>query len=64
MAPGKYRFFAIEGYDEDLWGSVELAKALWERSVEVELREGERKEIPVPPISYEEWTAALRKVGM
>jgi hypothetical protein len=27
LAPGRYRFFAIEGYNEDLWGSVELAKA-------------------------------------
>ena len=36
LPPGKYRVFAIEGFDDDLWGSSELAAALKEKSREVE----------------------------
>jgi len=64
LAPGKYRLFAIEGFDQTLWGSPELAAALAEKSVEVELRPGESRSIKVTPITADEWTAALRKVGM
>jgi hypothetical protein len=64
MPPGKYRLFAIEGFDGDMWGSPELAAALRERSVVVELRESDKKQVTVPLISAEEWDKALRKVGM
>jgi hypothetical protein len=64
LAPGKYRLFAIQGFDYELWGSPELAAALAEKSVEVELRPGESRIIKVTPITADEWTAALRKVGM
>jgi len=64
MPPGKYRLFAIEGFDEDMWGSPELAAALREKSVVVELREGDEKQVTILLISTEEWDKALRKVGM
>ncbi|MGA3019832.1 MAG: carboxypeptidase-like regulatory domain-containing protein [Bryobacteraceae bacterium] len=64
MPPGKYRLFAIEGFDEDMWGSPELAAALREKSVAVELRESDEKQAALPLITAEEWDTALRKVGM
>jgi len=64
LAPGKYRLFAIEGFDDSLWGSLELAAALREKSVSVELHESETRPIALPVISFEEWTAALRKAGI
>ena len=64
LAPGKWRLLAVEGFDEGPWGSPELAEALHEKSVAVELGEGQKKNIAAPVISPEEWEAALRKVGM
>jgi hypothetical protein len=64
LAPGKYRLFAIEGFEEGPWGSLELAAALREKSLPLELHESETKSLTVPVITPEEWTAALRKVGM
>ncbi len=64
LAPGKYRLFAIEGFEEGVWGSLELAAALREKSLMLELHEGENRTLAVPVITPEEWTAALRKVGM
>jgi hypothetical protein len=64
LAPGKYRLFAIEGFDEAPWGSLELAAALREKSLAVELHEGETRQLTLPLISSEEWTAALWKVGL
>lgn len=64
MPPGKYRLFAIEGFDEDMWGSPELAAALREKSVVVELQESDKKQVTAPLISAEQWEQALRKVGM
>jgi hypothetical protein len=64
LAPGSYRVFAVEGFEEGLWGSLELATALREKSLALELHEGETRPLTVPVITTEEWTAALRKVGM
>jgi hypothetical protein len=64
LAPGKYRLFAIEGFEESLWGSLELAAALREKSLALELHEGETRAVAVPVITFDAWTAALRKVGM
>jgi hypothetical protein len=64
LPPGKYRLFAIEGFDDDLWGSAELASMLKGKSLEVELREGQAGNAELPVISAGEWVAALRKVGM
>lgn len=64
LAPGKWRVFAIEGFEEGPWGSPELAAALREKSIEVELQEGRTATVKVPVIGVEEWDAALRKVGM
>jgi len=63
VAPGKYRLFAIGGFDEDGWGSPDLVKALAAKSVELELKENEKKQVKVPMISEEEWAAALKKSG-
>jgi hypothetical protein len=64
LPPGQYRLFAVEGFEESLWGSPELAAALREKSLPVELRESENKPVAVPVITLDDWTAALRKVGM
>lgn len=64
LAPGKYRVFAIAGFEEGLWGSLELAAALREKSLTLELHESETKSLAIPAITPEEWTAALRKAGM
>jgi len=63
VAPGKYRLLAIDGFDEDQWGSPDLAKALAGKSVELELKESEKKQVRVPVISDEEWAAAVKKSG-
>jgi hypothetical protein len=63
VAPGKYRLFAIDGFDEDDWGSPELAKALAGKSVELELKENEKKQVKVPAIPEDEWDAAVAKSG-
>jgi hypothetical protein len=64
LPPGRYRLFAIEGFDENLWGSLELTAALRDKSVAIELHEGEMKSLGISVITSEEWIAALRKVGM
>jgi protocatechuate 3,4-dioxygenase beta subunit len=63
LAPGKYRLFAIAGFDEDEWGSPDLAKALAGKSLELELQESEKKQVNAPVISEEEWDAAVAKSG-
>ena len=63
LAPGKYRLFAIAGFDEDEWGSPDLAKALAGKSVELELQESEKNQVNAPVISEEEWDAAVAKSG-
>jgi hypothetical protein len=63
VAPGRYRMFAIVGFDEDQWGSAELEKALTGKSVEVEVKENEKKDVTVPVISPDEWEAAVKKSG-
>jgi hypothetical protein len=64
LAPGKYRLYAIEGLDDDLWGAPDLAAALRQQSVEVEVKEGDDRQVTLPLISAAEFTAALRKAGM
>jgi hypothetical protein len=64
LPPGRYRLFAIEGFDDNLWGSLELAAVLRDKSVAIELHEGEMKSLGISVITSEEWMAALRKVGM
>ena len=64
LAPGRYRLFAIEGFDADLWGSPELIASLREKSVALELKEGESRKLTIPVISFDDWIAALKKAGM
>ena len=63
LAPGKYRLFAIQGFDDDEWGSPELAKVLEAKSVELELKESDKKQVSVTVISAGEWAAAVKKIG-
>jgi hypothetical protein len=60
VAPGKYRLYALEDFDDDDWGIPELAKALEAKSVELELKENEKKQVSVTAISAGEWAAALK----
>lgn len=59
VEPGKYRLYAIEGFDEDPWGSAGLAAAL--HSIDLELSEKETREITVPLVRAAEWKAALER---
>jgi hypothetical protein len=61
VEPGKYRLFAIEGFDEGPWGRPELAAAL--RSIEIELGENEARRATVPLVRAEEWIAAVKRFG-
>jgi hypothetical protein len=63
VPPGKYQVFAIDGFDEDEWGNPDLAKALAAKSVELELKESEKKQVSLPVISAAEWEAAVKKIG-
>jgi hypothetical protein len=63
VAPGKYRIYAIESFDDDDWGSPALAKELQTKSVELDLKESEKKQVNLTPVSTDEWTAALKKIG-
>jgi hypothetical protein len=64
VPPSRYRVLAIEGFDDGPWGSPELLAALRDKSIGVEIGDGERKTATVPVIPVAEWEAALRKVGM
>ena len=63
LPPGKYRLFAIQGFDEDDWGSPQLATELAGKAVKLELTESEKKSVTITVISSEEWEAAVKKVG-
>jgi hypothetical protein len=57
LAPGKFRVCAIEDYDDN-W-RAEFKTSL--KGVDVELAEGERKQIEVPLVTAEEWATIMRK---
>jgi hypothetical protein len=57
IRPGKFRLYAIERFDDGLWGSPEIAAAL--RFVEVELAEGESRDVTVPLTRAAEWKTAV-----
>jgi len=62
VPPGKYRLYAIEKFDEATW-RPEAVEALAGKSVELELKESEKKLVSVPIISADEWNAVLKKLG-
>ncbi len=64
VMPGKYRVLAIEGFDDGPWGSPELFALLRDKSVAVEIGEGESRTATAPVVPVAEWEAALRKLGM
>jgi hypothetical protein len=59
IRPGKFRLYAIERFDDGLWGSPEIAAAL--RFVEVELAEGESRDVTVPLTRAAEWKTAVER---
>jgi hypothetical protein len=61
LRPGPYRLFAIQDFDEDDWGDPKLAAALAAKSVAVDLKESEKRQVELPPITSEEWTAAVER---
>jgi Carboxypeptidase regulatory-like domain len=63
VAPGKYRLFAIQGFDEDGWGALALAKELAAKSVLIAVKESETKSVVIPVISSADWEAAVVKTG-
>lgn len=63
VAPGRYRLFAIEDFDDNVRGSPELEKVLAAKSLEVELKESDKKQVSVTVISAHEWAAAVKKIG-
>ena len=50
VAPGKYRLYAIEDFDDDDWGNPELAKALEAKAVKLALKENQKKQVSVTAI--------------
>jgi hypothetical protein len=62
VRPGKYRLFAIQGFDEDEWGRAELADALAAKSLKLELKENDNRSVALTVISGEEWDAAVAKL--
>jgi hypothetical protein len=63
VPPGKYRLYAIQGFDGDEWSSAELAAALAAKSVAIELKEKESKSAQVTLILNAEWEAAVKRTG-
>lgn len=61
IKPGKYRLFAIEGFEDGPWGGPELAAAL--HSAEIDLRESETRQVTVPLVTAKEWNAAVERFG-
>ena len=49
VAPGKYRLFAIEDFDASQWGPPAMVKTL--KSIAVELKENEHKQVVVTAIA-------------
>ncbi len=63
LPPGKYHLYAFEDFDQNSWGSPDVAAMLAGKAVPVELHEGEKREVNVPLISAKEFDQALRKAG-
>lgn len=61
IKPGKYRVYAVEGFEEEYWGSAELATAL--PSAAVELGEDETGFVTVPLVTADQWSAAVERAG-
>jgi hypothetical protein len=59
VPPGKYRLFAIEDFEL----SPKALKALAGKSVELELKENEKKQVSVTVISSAEWKAAMKNTA-
>ncbi|MGA8596843.1 MAG: carboxypeptidase-like regulatory domain-containing protein [Bryobacteraceae bacterium] len=64
IEPGRYKAFAYDGFDTNLWLNPELAKALDSRGVEIELNEKDSKQIQLTLITQEEAAAVLNQLGL
>ncbi len=60
---GRYRLYAFEEFNPELWGNPELAALLASKSVVLEIKEGQHLHISVPLIPAEDLQAALRKTA-
>jgi hypothetical protein len=63
LAPGKYRFYALEDFDREAWAIDDLRSQLASKSVVFDLSDGEQRALSVPLISAKEYQAVLGKVG-
>jgi hypothetical protein len=63
IATGKYRLYAIQGFDEDQWGSPELSAVLAAKSVQIELKENENRSLTLTAIPVKEWDAAVTGIN-
>jgi hypothetical protein len=64
VPPGRYRLYAFEDFDRDVWGSPELAAIFAPKSVAFELHEGENRQATLPLISAKEFQDAMRGLGL
>ena len=61
LEPGKYRLYAFEDFDREEWGNPRLAELLASKSLELEIKEGEHRQVVLPLISVAEFQQALEK---
>jgi len=59
VAPGKYSLFAVEGFDPNRWNSA-VAARLREKSLAIELADGEKKTAQPSAITSQEFAAAIK----
>lgn len=64
LEPGKYKAYAADGIDSEQWTDPELAAALSADAVEVDLKEGDSKHLPLKLITAAESAALLQRLGL
>ncbi len=64
LVPGKYTVYAFEDFHDGEVVSPELMKALESKSVEIELKENDSKQIELPLISADEMQQTLVRLGL
>jgi hypothetical protein len=60
---GKYRLFAIQDFDSDAWENADLAALLADKSVVVDVSEGQHQHVSLPLITADEFAAAISKTN-
>jgi Carboxypeptidase regulatory-like domain len=64
IRPGKYRAFAVEDIDYDLWSNPDFVRLMAGNGVEVELHEKEQATEHLKVITKEEVEAARKRLGL